>query len=101
MFVCRPALSSFVDTLLSLPTDAPAPFVGSYPYRSSAGGVTPASRAVTREQDAQKSVATNLALHYAAPEIADDDATVLQGLHYPQRYVLFNADSWSVGLCTQ
>lgn len=101
VFVCLSVLNLFADTLLSLATDAPPPFVGSYPYRSSAGGVTAASQAVTREQGAQKSVATNLALHYAAPAIADDDATVLQGLRYPQRYVLFDARLWSAGLCTQ
>ena len=66
-------------------TDAPPPYVGSYPFRSCAGGATPASRAVTREQDAQQSLAANIALHFAAPAIADDDATVAQGLRYPQR----------------
>ena len=70
-----------------LPTDAPPPYVGSYPFRSSAGGTTPASRAVTRKQDAQQSFAASLALHFAAPGIADDDVTVAQGLHYPQRYI--------------
>ena len=71
--------------MVSLPTDAPPPYVGSYPYRTSAGGSTPASRAVTREQEARQSLAANLAMHYAAPAIADDDPTVAQGLRYPQR----------------
>eukprot|EP00904_Undaria_pinnatifida_P002064 jgi/Undpi1/11859/HiC_scaffold_4.g01558.m1 len=71
--------------LLTSCTDAPPPYVGSYPYRTSAGGSTPASRAVTREQEARQSLAANLAMHYAAPAIADDDPTVAQGLRYPQR----------------
>lgn len=69
-----------------LPTDAPPPYVGSYPFRSSTGGATPATRVATREQDAQQFLAANLALHFASPAIADDDATVAQGLRYPQRY---------------
>lgn len=84
-----------------MPTDAPPPYVGSYPFRSSAGGVTPASRAVTREQGAQQSLAANLVLHFAAPAIADDDVTVAQGLRYPQRYVALEAGHfWSADSCT-
>lgn len=41
----------------------------------------------TRDVEAERAVAAGLAVHFAVPEIAGEDATVAQGLHYPQRYV--------------
>lgn len=66
-------------------TDAASPFVGSYPFRTSGNGATSAGGWTTRQVQADRSFAASLALHFAVPDIASEDATVAQGLQYPQR----------------
>lgn len=66
--------------------DAPAPFVGSYPFRSSEEAAT-AARGSRRQLSLERSFTENLAMHFAVPKIAEDDPTVAQGLHYPKRWV--------------
>lgn len=69
-------------------TDAPSPYVGSYPFRTWDGGrANAAGGKRTREDMTEVTFANNVALHFAVPNIADEDRTVAQGLHYPQRFV--------------
>ncbi|CAM9235555.1 unnamed protein product [Scytosiphon promiscuus] len=78
----REEATSFVTSC----TDAPSPFVGSYPYRTSGnGGATSTTGWATREAQAERSFAGNMAMHFAAPAIAAQDAAIAEGLQYPQR----------------
>eukprot|EP00903_Cladosiphon_okamuranus_P011249 g10612.t2 len=77
----REEATSFVTSC----TDAPSPFVGSYPFRTSEKGSVSRAGWVTRDVEAERAVAAGLAAHFAVPEIAGKDAAVAQGLQYPQR----------------
>ncbi|CAN0332739.1 unnamed protein product, partial [Ectocarpus fasciculatus] len=67
-------------------TDAPSPFVGSYPFRTADKGASASSSGwAKREAQAARSFAANVAMHFAVPEVAREDATVAEGLQYPQR----------------
>ncbi|CAM9128118.1 unnamed protein product [Sphacelaria rigidula] len=72
------------EHLITSCTDAPPPYVGSYPFRtSSAGRLDTAEGKSARE--AESAFADNMALHFAVPDIAHEDPIVSEGLRYPQR----------------
>ncbi|CAN0182009.1 unnamed protein product [Ectocarpus sp. 6 AP-2014] len=67
-------------------TDAPSPFVGSYPFRTADKGASASSSGwAKREAQAERSFASNVAMHFAVPEVAREDPTLAEGLQYPQR----------------
>lgn len=65
--------------------DAPPPFVGNYPFRTSEKGGLAARGELTLQEKEERHFAANVAMHFAVPLIAGMDTVVAQGLHYPQR----------------
>ena len=84
------AIAIFISISISISIpDASSPFVGSYPFRTSERAAASGAGWATRDVEAERALAAGLAAHFAVPEIAAQDATVAQGLQYPQRYVCY------------